>query len=145
MRVAAQSMMLFSVAAVARAAAEFNPDTLKGGSMSQPPSPGATTEPAAAPPTKTALKPNVLIFFADDLGSGDLQAYGHPTSYTPHLDKFAAEGTCSTFLQHLPRLHHLPRLQHHPHHPHQYIPRPDGSLPAIMAAHEGEHVPSPPR
>ena len=41
----------------------------------------------ASPP-----KPNFLILFADDLGSGDLQVYGHPTTFTPHLDALAAGG-----------------------------------------------------
>ena len=36
--------------------------------------------------------PNVLILFADDLGAGDLQSYGHPTTSTPHLDALAASG-----------------------------------------------------
>ena len=36
--------------------------------------------------------PNVVIIFADDLGYGDLGAYGHPTLRTPHLDRMAAEG-----------------------------------------------------
>ena len=35
------------------------------------------------------LLPNFLILFADDLGSGDLQSYGHPTTRTPELDKLA--------------------------------------------------------
>ena len=37
-------------------------------------------------------RPNLMIFFADDLGWGDLACYGHPTSSTPRLDKLAAEG-----------------------------------------------------
>ena len=37
-------------------------------------------------------RPNVVIIFADDLGYGDLGAYGHPTIRTPHLDRMAAEG-----------------------------------------------------
>ena len=56
-------------------------------------------------------KPNIVIIFADDvrypitdelsptlellhpqLGYGDLGVYGHPTSYTPNLDKLAGEG-----------------------------------------------------
>jgi len=41
----------------------------------------------ASPP-----KPNFLILFADDLGAGDLQVYGHPTTITPNLDKLAAGG-----------------------------------------------------
>eukprot|EP00041_Stephanoeca_diplocostata_P002266 m.25001 g.25001 ORF g.25001 m.25001 type:complete len:554 (-) comp13130_c0_seq2:1676-3337(-) len=42
--------------------------------------------------TTASTKPNVLVFFADDLGVGDLQAYGHPTTFTPNLNQFAAEG-----------------------------------------------------
>ncbi len=37
-------------------------------------------------------KPNFVIIFADDLGYGDLGAYGHPTIHTPHLDRLAQEG-----------------------------------------------------
>lgn len=36
--------------------------------------------------------PNFIILFADDLGYGDLQCYGHPTIRTPNLDKMAKEG-----------------------------------------------------
>ena len=36
--------------------------------------------------------PNVVVFFADDLGHGDLGCYGSPTNRTPHLDRLAAEG-----------------------------------------------------
>ena len=37
-------------------------------------------------------KPNILILFADDLGYGDLNVYGHPTTSTPRIDQMAAEG-----------------------------------------------------
>lgn len=32
-------------------------------------------------------KPNVLLLLADDLGYGDMQLFGHPTSSTPNLNK----------------------------------------------------------
>jgi arylsulfatase A-like enzyme len=41
---------------------------------------------AAEPP------PNFIIIFTDDLGYGDLPAYGHSTIRTPRLDQMAAEG-----------------------------------------------------
>ena len=34
--------------------------------------------------------PNIIILLADDLGYGDLGFSGHPTSFTPNLDKLAA-------------------------------------------------------
>ena len=36
--------------------------------------------------------PNVIIFFADDLGYGDLSCFGNPTIHTPNIDQMAAEG-----------------------------------------------------
>jgi len=33
-----------------------------------------------------------VLIFADDLGSGDLSCYGHPTIRTPHLDRLSADG-----------------------------------------------------
>jgi arylsulfatase A-like enzyme len=37
-------------------------------------------------------RPNIVVILADDMGYGDLGAYGHPTIRTPHLDRLAAEG-----------------------------------------------------
>jgi len=45
--------------------------------------------PGGGPP---APPPNVVLVVADDLGWGDLAAYGHPTIRTPHLDRLAREG-----------------------------------------------------
>ena len=35
---------------------------------------------------------NFIVIFADDLGYGDLSAFGHPTIKTPNLDRMASEG-----------------------------------------------------
>ncbi|XP_020787831.2 arylsulfatase A-like [Boleophthalmus pectinirostris] len=40
----------------------------------------------------SAAPPNFVVFFADDLGFGDLGCYGHPSSVTPNLDKLAKGG-----------------------------------------------------
>jgi len=39
-----------------------------------------------------AVRPNVVLILADDLGWGDLAAYGHPYAKTPNLDQLANEG-----------------------------------------------------
>ncbi|XP_071497179.1 arylsulfatase A-like [Diadema antillarum] len=41
-------------------------------------------------------RPNIIVLFADDLGYGDLQVYGHPTSSTPNLNRLAAGGKVFT-------------------------------------------------
>ena len=42
------------------------------------------------------VRPNVVVFLADDLGYGDLSCYGNAILSTPHIDRLAAEGVrCS--------------------------------------------------
>jgi arylsulfatase A-like enzyme len=48
---------------------------------------GGCRAPASAPP-----RPNFVVVFADDMGYGDLGAFGHPVFRTPNLDQLAAEG-----------------------------------------------------
>lgn len=42
---------------------------------------------------KNSDLPNIVFFFADDLGYGDLAVYGHPYAKTPALDRLATQGT----------------------------------------------------
>lgn len=41
-------------------------------------------------------RPNFVFICADDLGWGDLGAYGHPEIQTPNLDRLASQGTLFT-------------------------------------------------
>ena len=45
-----------------------------------------------------ARKPNVILILADDLGYGDIGAFGQKKIHTPHLDRMAADGM--RFTQH---------------------------------------------
>ena len=36
--------------------------------------------------------PNILLIYTDDLGYGDIAAYGHPVVQTPSIDRLASEG-----------------------------------------------------
>ena len=47
---------------------------------------------AAATTTSSSNPPNLIIFFADNLGWGDIGAYGQPSARTPAIDSLAAEG-----------------------------------------------------
>ncbi len=39
-----------------------------------------------------APRPNIIVLLCDDLGYGDLGAFGHPEIRTPHLDQLARDG-----------------------------------------------------
>lgn len=52
----------------------------------------ATWHVSAAPNDPAASPPNVIIFYADDMGIGDVGAYGCRDIRTPHIDRLAAEG-----------------------------------------------------
>ncbi|MCR9202157.1 MAG: sulfatase-like hydrolase/transferase [Planctomycetaceae bacterium] len=39
-----------------------------------------------------ALKPNIVVFLADDMGWGDSATYGHKLIKTPNLDRLASQG-----------------------------------------------------
>ena len=53
----------------------------------------ACSSPGSGPPaTAPARPPNVVVILADDLGYGDVCAYGCRTGRTPHLDALAAGG-----------------------------------------------------
>jgi arylsulfatase A-like enzyme len=57
------------------------------------------TAKAASPKTAGGPeRPNIVFFFADDLGYADLACYGHPYAKTPALDRLASEG--ARFMQH---------------------------------------------
>lgn len=47
---------------------------------------------ASVAPGDAAAPPNVVIFFTDDQGFGDLGCYGHPTIATPNIDGLARTG-----------------------------------------------------
>ena len=48
--------------------------------------------PPATAAASTPRPPNIIFILADDLGYGDLGAFGQKIIRTPNLDRFAAEG-----------------------------------------------------
>jgi len=42
--------------------------------------------------SQAADKPNIVLFFTDDMGYGDIGPFGSTTHETPHLDRMAKEG-----------------------------------------------------
>lgn len=53
---------------------------------------GCNAKNQATQAVRTDRSPNVIIIFVDDMGYGDIGAYGHPSIQTPNLDQMAAEG-----------------------------------------------------
>jgi arylsulfatase A-like enzyme len=47
---------------------------------------------AAAPRASAQARPNVVLIYADDLGYGDVSAYGQTKLKTPNIDRLASEG-----------------------------------------------------
>lgn len=47
-------------------------------------------------PSQYAAKPNIIVVLADDLGYGDVSAYGGKTIQTPNIDRLANEGISFT-------------------------------------------------
>ena len=53
---------------------------------------GFVTAAHSVPVSTNQRTPNVVVFFVDDLGYGDLGFTGHPTTKTPNIDELAKNG-----------------------------------------------------
>ena len=53
---------------------------------------GCLASQAPGPASAADRPPNVVLVYADDLGYGDVGAYGAARIRTPHVDRLAAEG-----------------------------------------------------
>lgn len=56
----------------------------------------AATQAVKRAPRAPLEKPNVVLFFVDDLGYGDVGFNGHPTTLTPNIDQLAFSGKVLT-------------------------------------------------
>ncbi|MFR9592491.1 MAG: sulfatase-like hydrolase/transferase, partial [Rikenellaceae bacterium] len=58
--------------------------------------PAAVATSCAQQTAEQPTKPNVIVILADDLGYGDVSAYGSSTISTPNIDRLANEGVSFT-------------------------------------------------
>jgi arylsulfatase A len=66
--------------------------TACGGAAAPSPAGAAANVPEPTP-TPRPGPPDIVVILADDMGYGDLGAYGHPVLRTPHIDRLAGEGS----------------------------------------------------
>jgi hypothetical protein len=64
--------------------------------------------------TQSASRPNIIFIMADDLGYGDIGAFGQQLIQTPSLDKMAEEGATASSTISNSRTSPLPRFSRRP-------------------------------